>query len=120
MSTTSKRRLRLTETIRRYLMPTTEAAGDTYVPPPPDPEDGPMRFGLTMPPDNVGSAVMGPILTMGEAFALYVPDDHDARMRVWRRRHPESAEVFDGVHQLEAGVVPVNQPFTLEGEDDGH
>lgn len=115
--TAPRRRIRLREFTRRYLMPTTEAAGDTYVPPPPDPEDGPMRFGLTMPPDNVGDAVMGPILNAGEAMALYIPDDHQSQLWVWRRRHPESAVVHDGVHQSEAGVIPMDQPSRLEGED---
>lgn len=114
---TGRRRLRLRPMTRRYLMPTTEAAGDRYVPPPPDPEDGPMRFGLTMPPDNVGTATMGPILNMGEAFALYVPDDQESRLWVWRRRHPDSADVHAGVHQSEAGVVPLDETFTLDDEE---
>ena len=103
---TGRRRLRLTEHVRRYLMPTTEAAGDTYVPPPPDPEDGPMRFGVTIPEVS---------MTGGEALAVY--GDHGDRLWLWRHRHPESAEVHDGVHQSEAGVN--TNWITTDGEDGG-
>ncbi|MCT1639738.1 hypothetical protein [Dietzia cinnamea] len=114
----SRRRIRLREITRRYLMPTTEAAGDTYVPPPPDPEDGPLRFGVTIPEDRRFPWPLGPMTTAGEAMAVYC-DDHDDRLALWRHRHPESAAVVDGVTVTEAGVVPLDQPYRLEGEDGG-
>lgn len=110
------RRLRLRDVFRSYLMPTAEDAGDRYVSPPPDPEDGPERFGVTVPPSRAGSGGLGPMLTAGEAMAVH--GDHQERLGLWRRRHPRSAAVHEGVRCTEAGVVPTDEEFQLEGETD--
>lgn len=110
-----KPRIRLRPMTRRYLLPTTEDAGDRYVSPPPDPDDGPARYGVVVPERRRLS--MGPVFTAGEAFALFC-DDHADRLTLWRTRHPESADVHDGVRSTEAAVMPVEETFTLDGEAD--
>lgn len=84
---------------------------DRYTPPPPNPaEDGPRRL-YASPPERLG------VLTMGEAFLIYAANHADA-VDAWRWLFPESAEVLEGVRTTEAGVIPVDQPFMLEGETD--
>ncbi|WP_407335592.1 hypothetical protein [Dietzia kunjamensis] len=101
-----RRRIRLRPLTRRYLLPTTAAAAGRYVPPPPDPDDGPVRFGVTVPEVSMAA---------GEALAVY--GGQEDRLWLWRDRHPESAEVHDGVSSTEAGVdMDWIQPTTEEEE----
>lgn len=114
---TGRRRLRLRPLGLRYLLPTRQEAAERYVSPPPADDDaGPLEFGVSVPPERAGSMALGPMLTAGEAMAVH--GDHRDRLDLWRRRHPASADVHAGVHQAEAGVVPMHQTYTLEGEDD--
>ncbi|AVM65397.1 hypothetical protein C3V38_14480 [Dietzia sp. oral taxon 368] len=109
---TGRRRLRLREILPApWIARMPEGGG--YTPPPPDPaEDGPRRLYSTWPDAPTG------ILSFGQACLAFAAGHSDA-VEAWRWNFPKSAEVFDGVRTTEAGVIPLDQPYTLEGEDDG-
>lgn len=86
--------------------------GDTYTPPPTDPAEDPRERHVTWPGMPLGAVSFGQALFL---FANTLAEGMDA----WRENFPRSAEVFDGVTVTEAGVVPLDQPYRLEGEDDG-
>ena len=110
---TGRRRLRLREVLPAPWI-ATMPEGDDYQSPPPDPAEDPRAlYARPRPPRRDLK-----LLTMGEAFLIYAAGHSDA-VEAWRWLFPKSAEVFDGVHQSEAGVVPVDQPYHLKGEDDG-
>ena len=113
MSTASKRRIRLREILPAPWI-ATMPEGDDYQPPPPGPAEDPRALYARPRPPRRDLWV----LTFGEALLVYAASHADA-VEAWRSLFPGSAEVHDGVRSTEAGVVPVDQPFTLEGEDDG-
>ena len=83
---------------------------DRYTPPPPDPDDGPRRRSFRPPIRPLG------LLTFREACLAY-PTTHQDAPEGWRANFPGSAEVHDGVHVSEAGVVPLDETFTLDDEE---
>ncbi|MCT2264490.1 hypothetical protein M3F32_07790 [Dietzia cinnamea] len=111
---TGRRRLRLREILPKPYV-ATMPEGDDYQSPPPDPaEDGPRALYARPRPPRRDLWV----LTFGEALLIYAACHADA-VEAWRSLFPGSAEVHDGVRSTEAGVVPVDQPYRLKGEDDG-
>lgn len=108
-----RRRLRLTEILPKpYVAHLPE--GDDYQLPPPDPaEDGPRALYARPRPPRRDLWM----LTFGEALLVYAANHADA-VEAWRSLFPKSAEVHEGVRTTEAGVIPLDQPYTLEGEDD--
>ena len=104
-----RRRIRL-----RPLMPPAWVArspeGPGYTPPPPSPDDGPVRRYYQPPERGLG------MLTAAEAFLVYSASHADA-VDAWRDLFPGSAEVFDGVRSTEAGVDV--DWITTDGEGGG-
>lgn len=107
----ARRRFRLTE-----IMPAPYVAripeGEHYQPPPTDPAEDPRQRRVEWPGMPLGAVSFGQALLV---FANTIQEGLDA----WRYNFPRSAEVLDGVTVTEAGVVPLDQPYRLEGEDDG-
>ncbi|KAA0917002.1 hypothetical protein [Dietzia sp. ANT_WB102] len=113
MTTNPRRRLRLRELLPKPYVAHLPEAG-SYTPPPPNPDDGPRQRRIHGPGRPLE------MLTMGEAALVYANTHADA-VDAWRHNFPASAEVHDGVHVTEAGVMPLDEPFSLDGEgaDDG-
>ena len=87
---------------RTYRLPTRDEAGDELVAAPPRDDDG-----------EEYRRVLGvaPGLDAVPIGYLWAAKDDDPEMWewVWRHRHPASAAVHDGVAQLEAAIVPVDE-----------
>ncbi|MFJ5872313.1 hypothetical protein ACIQD2_14335 [Dietzia maris] len=107
----SRRRLRITEILPKpYVARIPE--DHRYTPPPTDPAEDPRQRRVTWPGMPSG------ILSLGQALLVFANTIQEG-LEAWRWNFPESAAVHDGVTVAEAGVVPLDQPYRLEGEDDG-
>ena len=90
---------------RTYRLPhPSEVPADEYVSPPPSDDDG-EEYRRALAVERRGRLTP---LSIGEALAALM-DDPAAWAELWRRRFPDSAEVVDGITQLEAAAFPVDE-----------